>query len=97
MLVEFVHKGIASRLLTQDREKMKPDADLVSVKVLIVIAFAWCSVVCACRGSAEDTRDVQVHESSKGESEQSSGEDGPWYGQRLPFVTKDVNIHKKKL
>jgi hypothetical protein len=56
-------------MLTQDGEKMEPDTDLVSVEVLIVIAFAWRGVVCACRRSAEDTRDVQVHESSKGESE----------------------------
>jgi hypothetical protein len=76
---------------------MKPDTDLVSVKVLVVIAFARCGVVCACRRSAEDTRDVQVHKSSKGESEQSSSEDEPWYGQRSPSLIRNVNIHKKKL
>jgi hypothetical protein len=56
---------------------MEPDTDLVSVKVLVVITLAWRGVVCACRRSAEDTRDVQVHESSKGKSKQSSGEDEP--------------------
>jgi hypothetical protein len=48
---------------------MKPDTDLVSVEVLVVVAFAWRGVVCACRRSAKDTGDVQVHESSNGESE----------------------------
>jgi hypothetical protein len=76
---------------------MESDTDLVSVKVLVVVAFAWRGVVCACRRSAEYTGDVQVHESSERESQQGSGKDEPWYGQRLRIIARDVNIHKKKL
>lgn len=56
---------------------MKSDSNLVAVERLIVVAFTWRSVVYSVVGSAEDTGDVQVHESSKGESEQGSSEDEP--------------------
>jgi uncharacterized protein YceK len=49
---------------------MKPDPDLVAVEVLIVVTFTGCGSVSTVRRSAEDAGDVQVHESSKGESEQ---------------------------
>jgi hypothetical protein len=48
---------------------MKPDADLVTIKVLVVIAFTWRSVVGSRDWSAEDAGDVQVHQSSESESE----------------------------
>lgn len=63
--------------LTQNGVEMKPDPDLVAVEVLIVVTLAWRSGVRSTRRSAEDTRDVQVHKSSKGESEQCSSKDEP--------------------
>lgn len=63
--------------LTQNGVEMEPDPDLVAVEVLIVVTFAWRSGVRSTRRSAEDTRDVQVHKSSKGESEQCSSKDEP--------------------
>jgi hypothetical protein len=44
--------------LTQNGVKMKPDADLVAVEVLVVIAFAWRSVVGSVDGSAENAGNV---------------------------------------
>ena len=63
--------------LTQDGVKMKPDPDLVAVEVLIIVTFTWCGRVSSIRRSAEDAGDVQVHESSKSKSEQSSSKDEP--------------------
>jgi hypothetical protein len=65
-------------VLTYDGVEVKPDPDLVAVEGLVVVAFAWRSVVRSIDRSAEDTRDVQVHESGKSESEQSSSKDEPW-------------------
>lgn len=64
-------------LLTYDGVEVKSDPDLVPVEGLVVVAFTRRSVVRSIVGSAEDTRDVQVHQSSKGKSEQGSSEDEP--------------------
>ena len=64
-------------VLTYDGVEVKPDPDLVAVEGLIVITFAWRSVICPIGRSAEDTGDVQIHETSKGESEQGASEDEP--------------------
>ena len=65
-------------ILTQDGVEMKPNTDLVAVEVLIVVTFTRRSVVRSIVRSAEDTGDVQIHQSSKSESEQGSSKDEPW-------------------
>jgi hypothetical protein len=65
-------------VLTYDGVEVKPDPDLIAIEVPIVVTFAWCSVVCSIGWSAEDARDVQVHESGKSEPEQDSSKDEPW-------------------
>ena len=66
-------------VLTQNGIKMKPDPDLVAVEVSIVVTFTWRGGVSSVRRSAEDARNVQVHESGKSEPEQGSSEDEPLY------------------
>jgi len=56
---------------------VKSDSDLVAVEGLIVVTFTRRSVVRSIVRSAEDTGDVQIHQSSKSESEQGSSEDEP--------------------
>jgi hypothetical protein len=41
-------------ILTYDGVEMKSDPDLVAVKVLIVVTFAWRSVICPIVRPAED-------------------------------------------
>lgn len=57
-----------SALLTQDSVKMEPDPNLVSVEVLVVIAFTWRGMIRAIHGTAEDARDVEIHQSSECET-----------------------------
>lgn len=71
-------------VLTYDGVEMKSDSDLVAVEVLIVVTFTRRSVVRSIVRSTEDARDVQIHQSSKGEPEQGSSEDEPLSCQRVP-------------
>jgi hypothetical protein len=64
-------------ILTYDGVEMESDPDLVAVEVLIVVTFTRRSVIRPIVRSAEDTGDVQIHQSSKSESEQGSSEDEP--------------------
>jgi hypothetical protein len=64
-------------ILTYDGVEMESDPDLVAVEVLIVVTFTRRSVIRPIVRSAEDTGDVQIHPSSKSESEQGSSEDEP--------------------
>jgi hypothetical protein len=65
-------------VLTYDSVEVKSDPYLVAIEVLVVVTFAWRSVVCPIDRPAEHAGDVQVHESGKSESEQGSCKDEPF-------------------
>ena len=50
--------GSTSAVLTQNGVEMKPDPDLVTVEVFIVVTFTWRGGVSSVRRSAEDAGDV---------------------------------------
>lgn len=85
--------------LTQDGVKMKPDADFVSVEVLVVITFTRRSMVRTGIGSTEHAGDVQVHKPGECEPKQGPGEDEPFV--RSAISTRHTRIisdlHRKKL